>query len=209
MKTIVLFRRRPDLTRAAFQDYYETRHVPLAIRHLRFDKYVRNHLVAPAGTDFDVLSEFWLADAQAAAGLAASPSGALLREDEARFMTVERFRAAAKESLVAGTPRGVDSGSVRKYALLLHRPAAVAEWDFLESIKDSGRHLFAGGRLARVTLDIVRPIGGGSFPADAILSLWPNGRFDDSVFGAEAGLSGMLTLESHETAPESLSAAFA
>ncbi len=208
MKTIVLFRRRPDLTRAAFREYYETRHVPLAIRHLRFDKYVRNHLVAPEDADFDVLSEFWLADS-AAAGLAASPAGALLREDEARFMTAERFRATAKESLVAGTPRGVDSGTVRKYALLLHRPAELAEWDFLESLKESGRHLFAGGRLTRVTLDMVRPFGGGSFPADAILSLWPNTLFDDAVFAADAAPSGMLTLESQETSPESLSAAFA
>jgi hypothetical protein len=123
-------------------------------------------------------------------------------------MIVERFRAAAKESLVAGTPRGVDSGPVRKKAHPQRRPADMAEWDFLESLKESGRHLFAGGRLTRVTLDMVRPFGGGSFPADAILSLWPNARFDDTVFSADAALAGMLTLESHETAPESLSAAF-
>ncbi|MDB5394746.1 MAG: ethyl tert-butyl ether degradation EthD, partial [Rhodospirillales bacterium] len=52
MKTIVLFRRRPDLSRAAFRDYYETRHAPLAVQHVHFTKYVRNHLIAPNDAEF-------------------------------------------------------------------------------------------------------------------------------------------------------------
>jgi len=62
VKTIVMSRRRPELTRDAFRDYYETRHAPLAIRHVRFTKYVRNHLIAPSNAEFDVVSEFWLPD---------------------------------------------------------------------------------------------------------------------------------------------------
>ena len=210
MKTIVLFQRRPDLSRDAFRDHYETRHAPLAIRHVHFRKYVRNHVIAPANAEFDALSEFWPVDPAFAATVATSPAGAILREDEAKFMAADRFRATAEESLLAGAPRGVETGAVRKYALLLTRPPDVSGNDFAAVVADWSGRLYAGNTLTRITMDIVRPLPGGVFPADAIVSLWPNARFDESRFLAASsaiGNAGILTLESHETPPAHLSEA--
>ena len=206
MKTIVLFRRRPDLTRAAFRDYYENQHVPLAIQHVHFTKYVRNHLLTPADGDFDVMSEFWLADPTAATALAKSPAGAILREDETRFMTVERFRATAQEEVIAGPPRGVETGAVRKYSLMLTRPPSVLRTEFFGFVRNWGLLLFGGNALTRVTVDVVTPLAGETFPADAIVSLWPNERFANSPLAAG---TGMLMFESHETSSDRLNAAFA
>ena len=70
-KTIALLRRRADLDRQAFVDYYETRHAPL-IRSLvpGIIEYRRNFLIrdgafvseAAAPLDFDVVTELWWAD---------------------------------------------------------------------------------------------------------------------------------------------------
>jgi hypothetical protein len=210
MKTIVLFQRRPDLSRDAFRDHYETQHAPLAVRHVQFRKYVRNHVIAPANAEFDTLSEFWPVDPAFAVKIATSPAGAILRADEAKFMKADRFRAAAEESLLAGPPRGIESGATRKYALMLSRPTDVSEREFSAVIAEWSGRLFAGNTLTRVTMDVVRPLPGGVFPADVIVSLWPNDRFDESGFLATStaiGNAGILTLESHETPPEMLTAA--
>jgi hypothetical protein len=177
MKTIVLFQRRPELTPAQFQDYYETRHAPLAVQHIQFSKYVRNYLITPAA-EFDVLSEFWLADPNAAAALSASAAGATLKADEARFMRAERFAASAEETLLAGPPRGVEAGQVQKYIVMFQSRAGISEPDFAAAIQTWGQQLAADLTPARVTADIVKPLGNGSFPADAIVSIWPGGSFD-------------------------------
>ena len=62
IKNLGLIPRRANLSRPAFREYYEQRHAPLALQHLRsFRRYVRNHVVAatPADPPFDALSEFW------------------------------------------------------------------------------------------------------------------------------------------------------
>jgi uncharacterized protein (TIGR02118 family) len=205
MKTVVLFRRRPDLTRDAFRDYYETRHAPLAVQLVRFDKYVRNHLVTPGESDFDVLSEFWLADPRAAATLDASPAGTALRADAAEFMGKESYRAMASEELIAGEPRTCEDGVTRKYILLMTRPSNLAQAEFLDLVRNWAMMLFAGKVLSRVTMDVVTPLAGSTFPADAVISLWPNERFSDSALGGGAGL---LAIDCCETPPEALAAAF-
>jgi uncharacterized protein (TIGR02118 family) len=207
VKTIVLFRRRPDMTRSAFRDYYETTHVPLAIQHVHFSKYVRNHVIAPDDVPFDVMSEFWLANPVAAAALSSTPAGAALSADEARFMMADRFRATAEETLVAGPPRDVDTGNLRKYALMLTLPPGVPGPDFLAFLRNWCRRLFAGNALTRVTIDVVRPFPGGTFPADAIVSLWPNAQFDEAALGAASetiARVGILKLDAEETPPDML-----
>jgi hypothetical protein len=209
VKTIVLFHRRPDLTRDAFRHYYETRHAPLAIRHVRFIKYVRNHLVAPSNVEFDVVSELWLADP--AVALAASPAREILREDQAQFTTEERFRANAEESLLAGPPRTVETGRVKKYALLLNRRAYACEADFIADARDWGRRLAAEAKAKRVTIDVVEPVTGGTFPAHAILWLWLNRSFDAGMLENPPNsidIGRILTLDAFETPHESLIATY-
>jgi EthD domain len=123
-KTIALMPRRPDLSRDSFQEYYESRHAPLAIRHIHsFVKYVRNHVVfAEPEVSFDTLSEFWFESGAANRTLIAwhaTPSASVLHEDEARFM--DRTRVVALpvvETVVFGSSRPVERAPVRREALL-------------------------------------------------------------------------------------------
>lgn len=85
IKTIALLRRRADLTRAAFIEYYETRHAPLILSLLPgIVEYRRNFcdftnafvFETAAPFDFDVVTELWFADRAAyerAMEIAASP----------------------------------------------------------------------------------------------------------------------------------------
>jgi uncharacterized protein (TIGR02118 family) len=190
------------MTREAFREYYETRHAPLALCHVRLTKYVRNHLVAPSNAAFDVVSEFWLADPAAAEAFATSPASKALHEDAAKFMVQQRFVATSEESLLAGPPRIFETGRVQKYALLLTRRAYAGEADFIADARDWGRRLAADSKARRVTIDVVKPVPAGMFPATAILWLWLKRTFDagmleDSPNSLE--VTQMLTLDAFET----------
>ena len=207
MKTIVMSRRRPELSRDAFRDYYETRHVPLAIEHARFTKYVRNHLIAPSNAEFDVVLEFWMADEDEVSALDNSPGGATLVAHAGNFIGPERFRAIAEESLLAGPPRGYEGGGrVQKYAMLLNRHAYSAEADFIADARDWGRRLAVLARAKRVTIDVVKPVG-GPFPANAILWLWLDRVFDAGLTEnppRPIEVGAILTLDAYETPRDKL-----
>jgi len=207
VKTIAMSRRRPELTRDAFRDYYETRHAPLALQHVRFTKYVRNHLIAPSDAEFDVVSEFWLVDPKEAIELDKSPAGEILRADADKFVGQTRFRAIAEESLLAGPPRRYETGRVQKYALLLNRRAYAAEADFIADARDWGRRLAQGATAKRVTIDVVKPFPGGRFPANAILWLWLDRAFDVGVADTppkSIEVVRILTLDAYETPRDKL-----
>jgi hypothetical protein len=207
VKTIGMSRRRPELSRDAFREYYETRHAPLAIEHARFTKYVRNHLIAPSNAEFDVVSEFWLVDPREATALNTSLAGEILRADADAFIGPERFRAIAEESLLAGPPRRYETGRVQKYALLLNRRAYAAEADFIADGRDWGRRLAADAKAKRVTIDVVKPFPGGRFPAGAILWLWPDRGFDVGLADSpprSIDVGRILTLDAYETPRDKL-----
>jgi len=200
-------RRRPELSRDAFRDYYETRHAPLAIQHVRFTKYVRNHLIAPSNAEFDVVSEFWLADPAEVSALDSSSAGKILEADADEFVGPGRFRAVAEESLLAGPPRRYETGRVQKYALLLNRRAYAGEADFIADARDWGRRLADGAKAKRVTFDIVKPFKGGTFPANAILWLWLDRAFDVGLADAPPkpiDIVRVLTLDAYETPRDKL-----
>ena len=170
MKSIGLMAHKPDLTRAAFQDYYEQNHAPLAIKHFPFAKYVRNHIVPDAETDigFDTISEFWCDDLEKLRGLMTGAVGEIMRADERRFMDQSQIRSGATEEfLVRGTPRPIDVGTHKEALLLKHGPsldragfdAALKSWS-------------AGLAADRVTLDLISPWPGPAWPFAAIVWLW-------------------------------------
>ena len=199
--------RRPELTRDAFREYYETWHAPLAIQHVRFTKYVRNHLIAPSNAEFDVVAEFWLVDPKEALELDKSPAGEILRADADNFIGQTRFRAIAEESLLAGPPRRYETGRVQKYALLLNRRAYAAEADFMADARDWGRRLAQGARAKRVTIDVVKPFPGGHFPANTILWLWLDRAFDVGLTDTppqSIDVGRILTLDAYETPRDKL-----
>jgi hypothetical protein len=123
-KTIALMPRRPDLSRDSFQDYYESRHAPLAIRHIHcFVRYVRNHVVcAQPEVWFDTLSEFWFENVAATRALVAwhaTPDARVLQEDEARFLDRQRVVASpVMETVVFGSTGSLGTAPLRRETLL-------------------------------------------------------------------------------------------
>ncbi|MBU6258029.1 MAG: EthD domain-containing protein [Burkholderiales bacterium] len=211
IKFVTLIQRKAGTTRAAFANYYEQVHAPLAARHFPFDKYVRNHLVSsrPADLPFDVYVETFV-DRGKALGLLTGDVARVFDEDEQRFMNApprpEGF--AARERLVCGLPRDVDPRGTRKVALFVGNAAGAEPEGFFEAVAAWGKGL--GERLgaARVVLDEVVPGHRVKcFDSDAVLMLWADHPFT-AVPAAPAGttLDAVLVLDSQETPKDELKA---
>lgn len=208
MKSIGFLPRRAELSRKEFQDYYEARHAPLALPLFPFTKYVRNHLRDQDDIGFDTISEFWFPDADEIQALMRSAVGDTMRADERRFMAQARIGSAVtQEHLIAGPARGVESGPVLKEALLIgwngkaDKAARAAQaW---------GRSLAreAGNEILRLTIDIIEPWPGTTFPYDAVLWAWLGGSERVLLHAtppAEIDVRGIVLTQSIETAPELL-----
>jgi hypothetical protein len=122
LKIISLIRRRPDISRAQFREYYETQRALLGACYFPFRKYVRNHLLSsiPADPGFDVLLECWIDRNQLLKTLSGETER-LFAEDEARFMNAPPRPGAVEvvEHLVMGPPRRTDARGQRKFAWLI------------------------------------------------------------------------------------------
>jgi hypothetical protein len=127
-KCIALLKRKPDLSREAFIDYYETQHAPLIRRLLPgIIDYRRNYVdlegafIFPeaAPIDFDVITEIWLADRPAYdrfTAAAGEPDIARqIAEDEENFLD----RGASR--MIVVEERGGRSSPVSTQALLDER----------------------------------------------------------------------------------------
>ena len=214
LKNLGLIPRRADLSRAVFRDYYETRHAPLALRHLRtMQRYVRNHVVAatPADPPFDSLSEFWFensADLQAIIDFLGSPAGEVLREDEAKFMDRSGVRVMmVEESLLFGPARATEDGVIRKQALLLQHAAGASVVDFRADVDRLCATLLRPRATGFTRLHLDWPTdpdqSGRAF--DAVVTAWPDDP-NRSLFAELPELDGIATqtqlwLESSETPP--------
>lgn len=216
LKTLGFLPRRADLGRAAFREYYETRHAPLALRHIRvFAKYVRNHVVRgdPAAPGFDCLSEFWFDEPEAAADIGkwlTSPAGQVLREDEAKFMDRSRIASCAvSERLLFGAERPVESGVVRKLGLALTRAASGTPADFTAQVEKFCDELVhrSSAVAQRVCLDVPMDLLQPNLPLHALISIWPatpDAPIDaPPAAGAIAAIT-TLTLDAIETPPAAL-----
>ena len=99
IKAMSLIRRKPGLSREEFARHYEEVHVPLALKHFPFKRYVRNYVAGPddaAEPGFDCITEVWfetMEDCQAAAEFSASDAYSVIAEDEERFMDRSRIVA--------------------------------------------------------------------------------------------------------------------
>lgn len=222
-KVVTLFLRRPDLTRAQFRDHYETRHVPMGLaanRYFGFHKYVRNHVVGAAPglvplREFDAFTEFSFRDlskAVDAQAFMATPDGKALAQDELNFLDMSYHPSfAVTEDLVAGAPRDVDQGLVRKQALVLKRGGTMAPEIAADRITRFATDYAArfGDELLRLTLDRAQESPAGTPPFDALLTLWPSPRTSEQALlafrwpDAEFG-SLMLDIETVEASPELL-----
>jgi uncharacterized protein (TIGR02118 family) len=70
-KILLFMKRRPGMTLEAFQDYYETRHAPLAMKYSQgVSRYIRRYLTGHPNPEtgetgelpYDVITELWFED---------------------------------------------------------------------------------------------------------------------------------------------------
>lgn len=182
IKTIGFMPRRPDIDRAAFRTYYETRHAPLAIPLFPFRRYRRNHLAdAAVEPGFDCISEFWVGSLAEIGSLMEGEVGDTMRADERNFLDQPRILAVRAEPAATGSDAG------RTMALLR------AEGGDPDALVRTARQTGAG-------LDLLTPFDARPAPFDAIL------RCEEEVPSLPVGWMAALTVtvEPHETDPATL-----
>jgi len=114
IKAIALLKCKAGLSRAAFIDYYEQRHVPLILKlQPQICGYRRNFIdlagafIYPGATapDFDVITELWFADRaayDAAMAVATSPAVAeQIANDEENFLDRSKTRMFVVEEHIS------------------------------------------------------------------------------------------------------------
>jgi hypothetical protein len=126
IKIIACIKRHPDLTLDEFRDYYEHRHAPLFQRTIPDEiaavivSYVQHHAVPlkSGSTDapFDCITEIGFEDLAGMRRWSSwylGPDGAVLRDDEARFMDTARRQVVVTEERQLGTePPGTGAATV-------------------------------------------------------------------------------------------------
>jgi hypothetical protein len=108
IKLMFCLRRRPELSRTEFLDYWKRKHAPLVAKHrrvLKIERYVQFHghdpkLLAETGaargglTPYDGIAMLWWRDADAVTEIMSDPealrAGAELLEDEKKFIDLTR-----------------------------------------------------------------------------------------------------------------------
>jgi hypothetical protein len=179
IRTLSLIKRRPDITRDAFREHYETVHAPLALPYMDgLERYVRYHLEAELVGEigFDVISAFWYRDAESTAKLMevlASDAGKPILEDELTFMDkpANRFFPVSERLLVDG-----EEGDVHDW-ILFGKPEAL---DRSDASKVLVRDHLPGWMKAceELRFALLRdafPTQGGEIPWNAVLQLGSEG----------------------------------
>ena len=91
VKAIYLIRRKPGMSAEDFHRYWREVHGAIAARIPGMRRYVQCHTIdggVPA--DYDGAAEAWFDDLAAVQRAVASPEYAAAREDEGRFIDLER-----------------------------------------------------------------------------------------------------------------------
>ncbi len=108
VKAVSFIKRNPRISLEEFMEHYENTHVPLAMSHFPFKRYVRNYITAPPGLeafDFDCITEVWfetMEDCQAAAVFSVSEAYKVISDDEEKFMdrtSIVAFLVEERETL--------------------------------------------------------------------------------------------------------------
>ena len=173
IKTISLIKRRPDISRDAFREHYETVHAPLALPFMTgLSRYVRYHITDEIVGDvgFDVLSAFWYQDPESVAKLMETlqgEAGKPILEDELTFMDkpANRFFPVSERMLIPG-----EEGDAQIW-VLVRKPEGLSRYDASQRLADqSFPDLFA--RVEQVEFALLRdafPVDGGPLPYNAVL----------------------------------------
>ena len=87
--------RKPDLSREDFLHHWQTNHAEVVKKLPGLRKYVQGPAVTRAGREpvIDGIAELWFDDVEALRKAWRSPEGQAVREDEKRFIDLERSYA--------------------------------------------------------------------------------------------------------------------
>jgi uncharacterized protein (TIGR02118 family) len=116
-KILLFMKRRPGMSMEAFQDYYETRHAPLAMKYSSgVSRYVRRYLTPHPNPEtgesgelpYDVVTELWFEDEAVFKGTVQYLSTSIMPddivEDEKNLFDRPKLRMATvveRESVMA------------------------------------------------------------------------------------------------------------
>jgi hypothetical protein len=210
VKEVSLFPRRPELTAAEFRTYYETRHVPLALRYNRvFAKYTRNFVVGSRANNpvFDAMTEIWYLN-PAVAEKAWSDYARFeeIVDDEQQFMDRSGIISLqTAETVVVGPSRSVELEPVSKIVVLLRRPTLADSEEFAANASAFARRSAAAIGANRTTLDVTvasldvpATVGAQNVRPDAIVSVaHTTHRAFESTVGVE--VIGVVDVEQVES----------
>jgi uncharacterized protein (TIGR02118 family) len=102
VKVIYLIRRKPGMSAEDFHRYWREVHGSIAARIPGLRRYVQCHAIdgGPGFTgDFDGAAEVWFDDVEALRRAAASAEYAAAREDEGRFIDLDRSSLLLTEEI--------------------------------------------------------------------------------------------------------------
>jgi len=132
VKALSYFRRRPELTVEAFQDYWRSKHPEVVTRLPGIRGYVQSHTL-PSGYRkarplYDGIAEVWFEDGKAMHALRGSREMAAVEADEVRFIDRATTRViATDEHVIKDGP--VPPGAAKNVEFVTRRPG-MARPDF-------------------------------------------------------------------------------
>jgi len=104
IKVISLFRRKPDLSVEAFQDYWLNTHADIVCQMPEVKRYVQSHTRLSGYRNrvpaYDGVAELWFEDSNALRTLAARPELQATKSDHVKFMDMSSYREFIGEDVV-------------------------------------------------------------------------------------------------------------
>jgi len=104
VKALSDFRRRPELTVEAFQDYWRSKHPEVVTRLPGIRGYVQSHTLTEgyrkARPLYDGIAEVWFDDTAAMRASAASPEDTRVRADEPNFLAPDLPFVITREHVI-------------------------------------------------------------------------------------------------------------
>ena len=198
LKQVTIFKKRPDLSKDAFEEHWRTRHAEVVCELPGLLRYVQNHMAA-AGDGVDGIAEVWFDDIHAMRANAGHPALDAIRADERNFIDVDTM-----DSVIVEPATVIDGDAVgAKLIVLVKRNPEVEPERFHRAWRDE-----VGGAMAALADEPnaptryeqdhtrARAYRQGREPAfDGTASLWFADRDGAGKFFASPGFATVAGVE--------------
>ncbi len=179
-KAVVLIKRKRGMSMEDFIDYYENKHIPLALPRVTNLKRDVRHYIRPFGNDvyqtdaespYDVLTEIGFENEmeflRGMAMLAEPETAAILAADEEKLFERPSIRFMRMEDRESNLPGA--QGGMYKAVVLIKKKRGMSMEDFVEyyETKHAPLGLSKVTNLKRYVRHYIRPFGNDVYPADA------------------------------------------